>query len=50
MVYFYLLTIYVVSNSVRSIIIEQEKAQDREKLLLKFNKIMKVTDRNPKKN
>uniref|UniRef100_A0A672RWH7 CRK SH3-binding GNRP n=1 Tax=Sinocyclocheilus grahami TaxID=75366 RepID=A0A672RWH7_SINGR len=28
---------------VRSIIIQQEKAQDREKLLLKFIKIMKVT-------
>lgn len=39
---FYLLNIYVVSNRVRSIIIQQEKAQDREKLLLKFIKIMKV--------
>lgn len=28
---------------VRSVIILQEKAQDREKLLLKFLKIMKVT-------
>lgn len=27
---------------VRSLIIQQEKAQDREKLLLKFIKIMKV--------
>lgn len=30
------------SCRVRSLIIQQEKAQDREKLLLKFIKIMKV--------
>lgn len=30
------------SSRVRSLIIQQEKAQDREKLLLKFIKIMKV--------
>lgn len=30
------------SYRVRSLIIQQEKAQDREKLLLKFIKIMKV--------
>lgn len=32
------------SSRVRSLIIQQEKAQDREKLLLKFIKIMKVTN------
>lgn len=31
------------SYRVRSLIIQQEKAQDREKLLLKFIKIMKVS-------
>ena len=33
-----------VSCRVRSIIMLQEKAQDRERLLLKFIKIMKVTE------
>ena len=33
----------VCSSRVRSIIMLQEKAQDRERLLLKFIKIMKVS-------
>lgn len=36
------------SCRVRSIIMLQEKAQDRERLLLKFIKIMKVTDSMPR--
>lgn len=35
------------SCRVRSIIMLQEKAQDRERLLLKFIKIMKVTAQHP---
>lgn len=39
------------SSRVRSLIIQQEKAQDREKLLLKFIKIMKVSqDLSPKRH
>lgn len=33
---------FIGSSRVRSVIILQEKAQEREKLLLKFMKIMKV--------
>lgn len=35
----------LLSYRVRSLIIQQEKAQDREKLLLKFIKIMKVSQK-----
>lgn len=40
--YLLLMLFVCFSTRVRSIIIQQERAQDREKLLLKFIKIMKV--------